>query len=1685
MTVFGTNDLAGDHLRCAVGTVAEIADNAAGENVTVHHQSDTITFTDVDLTDIETSAVTSRQVTSATLANGYTLTAAQQNALLNAFTIDPATHSSANGTGTVVWHYDISDGALDFLGDNDQLTLTFTVRVNDGFGGTATQNVVVTVNGTEDAPVITSGAQSGSVKEIADSAAGENTTVHHQSDTITFTDVDLSDIETSTVTSRQVTSTTLANGFTLTAAQQNALLNAFTIDAATHSQANGTGTVGWHYDISDSALDFLGDDDQVTLTFTVQVNDGHGGTATQDVVLTVNGGVSGTEDVPVITSGPQSGAVTEIADNAAGENVTVHHQSGTITFTDVDLSDAETGSVTARQVTSATLANGYTLTAAQQNAVLNAFTIDAATHSQANGTGTVGWHYDISDGALDFLGDDDQLTLTFTVQVNDGHGGLASQNVVITVSGTEDVPVVTSGPQSGAVTEIADNAVGENVTVHHQSGTVTFTDVDLSDVETGSVTARQVTSATLANGYTLTVAQQNAVLNAFTIDAATHSQANGTGTVGWHYDISDGALDFLGDDDQLTLTFTVQVNDGHGGLASQNVVITVNGTEDVPVITSGPQSGSVTEIADNAVGENVTVHHQSGTVTFTDVDLSDAETGSVTARQVTSATLANGYTLTVAQQNAVLNAFTIDAATHSQANGTGTVGWHYDISDGALDFLGDDDQLTLTFTVQVNDGHGGLASQNVVITVSGTEDVPVVTSGPQSGAVTEIADNAVGENVTVHHQSGTVTFTDVDLSDAETGSVTARQVTSATLANGYTLTVAQQNAVLNAFTIDAATHSQANGTGTVGWHYDISDGALDFLGDDDQLTLTFTVQVNDGHGGLASQNVVITVSGTEDVPVVTSGPQSGAVTEIADNAVGENVTVHHQSGTVTFTDVDLSDAETGSVTARQVTSATLANGYTLTVAQQNAVLNAFTIDAATHSQANGTGTVGWHYDISDGALDFLGDDDQLTLTFTVQVSDGHGGLASQNIVITVNGTEDKPVVTTTPNSFAELSGTNNPNTDSVSGTINFSDVDLSDRPTVTTAFSGYTYTAADGVTPLSLTVPQQTAIFNSLVLGPTPPNTSSGSVTWTYSVADKTLDFLAQNETVTLTYIATVNDHKGGIVTEPITVTIHGTNDAPVIKYTGSYSLDQFNTQDYGAWVEVGNNSNGAVNGSPLNGEFQVAHDPTTAAGNFQIFLSDLDAELDVPDTLTRTFSLVGAGNTAKVEFDYRRDIPSGQTDDQFIVFASINGGAFTQIGQIGATGNGSFIDGSYQHFSFDLSSGSAINTVALRFSVGDDVDDGDVVYVDNVKLSYPTTASATQTINYTENSAVGILPPQITDADHNAIVHSATVTITNHQANDLLSVTGALPVGIIASGYNAATGVLTLQGDASLANYQDALSHILFSNTSDNPSTVDRSLTVTVNDGLADSNVATTTIHVTAVDDLPFATADNIITNFGTGTAFQIPNWALLANDQDLDNPLSITSTSGASSGTATLGSGVVTFNDTGGSGGSFNYTATGGSLTTTAQVTVSQDTSGAMDGNSGDNILIAKAGAVTMNGNAGNDVLIGNTGSQIMNGGPGSDTFVFKAIADSTPAAFDTIQDFTPGTDHLDFTTIPGTTNLHQMATAGEVAAANSISWFKDGSQTIVYVNTTASAGHVDMEIHLTGSNINLSGSDILHHT
>ena len=98
--------------------------------------------------------------------------------------------------------------------------------------------------------------------------------------------------------------------------------------------------------------------------------------------------------------------------------------------------------------------------------------------------------------------------------------------------------------------------------------------------------------------------------------------------------------------------------------------------------------------------------------------------------------------------------------------------------------------------------------------------------------------------------------------------------------------------------------------------------------------------------------------------------------------------------------------------------------------------------------------------------------------------------------------------------------------------------------------------------------------------------------------------------------------------------------------------------------------------------------------------------------------------------------------------------------------------------------------------------------------------------------------------ADAPAIT-SATITILGWSlhAGDELSA-GTLPTGITASSYNPFTGVITLSGEASLADYQTALRQVVFDTTS--TSTADRGIQMTVTDssGLI-SNLATMYMHV------------------------------------------------------------------------------------------------------------------------------------------------------------------------------------------------------------------------------------------------
>ena len=434
------------------------------------------------------------------------------------------------------------------------------------------------------------------------------------------------------------------------------------------------------------------------------------------------------------------------------------------------------------------------------------------------------------------------------MQVNDGHGGTASQNVTIFVGGTNDTPVITSGAQTGTITELS-GTLG-STTLDTASGAVTFTDADLSDTHTATVTGVST------SGVTTGLPTSATLLSWFSLGTLTDTTGTGTGgSDAWTFSAQDKSFDYLAAGETVTLTYTVQVNDGHGGTASQNVTIFVGGTNDTPVITSGAQTGTITELS-GTLG-STTLDTASGAVTFTDADLSDTHTATVTGVST------SGVTTGLPTSATLLSWFSLGTLTDTTGTGTGgSDAWTFSAQDKSFDYLAAGETVTLTYTVQVDDGHGGTASQNVTIFVGGTNDTPVITSGVQTGTITELS-GTLG-STTLDTASGAVTFTDANLSDTHTATVTGVST------SGVTTGLPTSATLLSWFSLGTLTDTTGTGTGgSDAWTFSAQDKSFDYLAAGETVTLTYTVQVNDGHGGTASQNVTIFVTGTNDTPVIT------------------------------------------------------------------------------------------------------------------------------------------------------------------------------------------------------------------------------------------------------------------------------------------------------------------------------------------------------------------------------------------------------------------------------------------------------------------------------------------------------------------------------------------------------------------------------------------------------------------------------------------------------------------------------------------------------------------------------------------------------------------------------------------------------------------------------------------------
>ncbi|WP_203249965.1 DUF4347 domain-containing protein [Cysteiniphilum marinum] len=164
-----------------------------------------------------------------------------------------------------------------------------------------------------------------------------------------------------------------------------------------------------------------------------------------------------------------------------------------------------------------------------------------------------------------------------------------------------------------------------------------------------------------------------------------------------------------------------------------------------------------------------------------------------------------------------------------------------------------------------------------------------------------------------------------------------------------------------------------------------------------------------------------------------------------------------------------------------------------------------------------------------------------------------------------------------------------------------------------------------------------------------------------------------------------------------------------------------------------------------------------------------------------------------------------------------------------------------YATFTFKVGDGALLSTADCTMTI-------DVAAVNDAPV---VTAGASAT--YTEGDTQPVVIDNtvtIADIDSNDI-HGATIQITSglSSAEDVLHFVNQNNITHV---FDAGTGLLTLTGVDTLANYQTALRSITYENTSNSPSTTAREIIWIVNDGEDNSLAVTSTVNVVAVNTAP-----------------------------------------------------------------------------------------------------------------------------------------------------------------------------------------------------------------------------------------
>ena len=1120
----------------------------------------------------------------------------------NAANTDTRKYTYAGDYGNLVidgdgdWVYTLGgttdqDNAVEALTSTDNRTELFTVTVRETGGTmeTVTEMIRISVTGADEVvanrdPEITEAA-SGVIFEVVvddptDSSTDVPPAVNQGSNnpatssaygSFAATDADTGD--------------TIA--WSMTGASINASMTEDAFDGRTAADfgaltVNADGT--WSFAPTD-AINGLDTNQSVVIDYTIQASDGNGGIDTSILRVTLNGETNATPnndpEITEATSGVIFNVVVDDPTDSSTDTPPAVDQSSTNPATssaygNFIATDADAGDTIA-----------WSMTGASINASMTEDAFDGRTAADfgaltVNADGT--WSFAPTD-AINGLDTNQSVVIDYTIQASDGNGGIDTSILRVTLNG-ETNAVTNNDPEiTEATSGVIFNVVVDDPT---DSSTDTPPAVDQSSTNPATSSAYGNFIATDADAgdtiaWSMTGASINASMTEDAFDGRTAADfgaltVNADGT--WSFAPTD-AINGLDTNQSVVIDYTIQASDGNGGIDTSILRVTLNGeTNATPnndpeiteatsgvifnVVVDDPTDSSTdTPPAVNQGSNNPATSSAYGSFAATDADTGDTIAWSMTGASINASMTEDAFDGRTA---ADFGALTVD--------GTGT--WSFAPTDD-INELNTGQSVVIDYTIQASDGNGGTDTSILRVTLQGrtnavTNNDPEITEATSGVIFNVVVDDPTDSSTDVppavnqgsNNPATSSAYGSFAATDADTGDTIAWSMTGASI-----------NASMTEDAFDGRTAADfgaltVNADGT--WSFAPTD-AINGLDTNQSVVIDYTIQASDGNGGIDTSILRVTLNGETNATPNNDPEITEATSGVIFNVVVDDPT---DSSTDTPPAVDQSSTNPATSSAYGNFIATDADAgdtiaWSMTGASINASMTEDAFDGRTAADfgaltVNADGT--WSFAPTD-AINGLDTNQSVVIDYTIQASDGNGGIDTSILRVTLNGETNA-----TPNNDPEI-------TEATSGVIFNVVVDdptdsstdtppavdqSSTNPATSSAYGNFIATDADAgdtiawsMTGASINASMTEDAFDGRTAADFGALTVNADGTWSFAPTDA-INGLDTNQSVVIDYTIQASDGNTGTDTSILRVTLNGltnvipNNDPVIVADIGIFS---------------------------------------------------------------------------------------------------------------------------------------------------------------------------------------------------------------------------------------------------------------------------------------------------------------------------------------------------------------------------------------------------------------------------------------------------------------------------------------------------------------------------------------------------